>query len=449
MVTGDLQVTTPTSLTNTGCGALSQRWGSRGVRHPFSITPWHPEAMSDLGRKPAERIVGMRSGRLAGKTIVLAVTGSISAVRAVELARELIRHGARVVPVMSKDAQKILHPYALEFACGMKPITEITGGVEHVALLGRHDAKADLFLVAPCTGNTLAKMALGIDDSPVTTFAATGLTTTPTIVALAMHETMYESPMLQQHVETLRAMGVTFVEPRMEEGKAKLAEPLDIVERVLRALGPRTLAGRKVLVVNGATQEPIDAMRVLSNRSTGRTGVALAREAWRLGAEVEHWFAHGEADLPDVPTRRFSTLDDLLAMLPDARGFDAVLVPAALSDFTAQPAKGKIPSDAPPTLRLARAPKALPALRKAFEGALVSFKAEAGVAEAELVERARASGKANGCAFVVANLLEDVRAGRTRSLIVDAQRAAPVEGDADALAAAVLSRLAEELARGR
>ncbi len=401
--------------------------------------------MSDLGRKPAERIAGARSQRLAGKTVVLAVTGSISAVRTVELARELIRHGARVVPVMSKDAQKIIHPYALEFACGVRPVTEITGGVEHVALLGRHDAKADLFLVAPCTGNTLAKMALGIDDSPVTTFAATGLTTTPTLVALAMHETMYESPMLQQHVETLRGLGVSFVEPKMEEGKAKLAEPLDIVEHVLRLLGPRTLAGRRVLVVNGATQEPLDAMRVLSNRSTGRTGAALAREAWRLGADVEHWFAHGEAELPAVPTRRFSTVEDLIAMAPEARGFDAVLVPAALSDFAAEPAQGKLPSGAPPTLHLKSAPKALPALRKAFEGVLVSFKAESEIAEAQLVERARASGKANGCALVVANLLEDVRAGRTRTLLVDGRGATPVEGDAEALAQAVLARLAEEL----
>lgn len=403
-----------------------------------------------MGRQPAERIVGARSQRLAGRTIVLGVTGSISAVRTVELARELIRHGARVVPVMSKDAQKILHPYALEFATGVKPITEITGRVEHVSLLGRSDAKADLFLVAPCTGNTLAKMALGIDDSPVTTFAATGLTTTPTLVALAMHDSMYESPMLQRHVDALRGMGVVFVEPRLEESKVKLAEPLDIVEHVLRMLGPRTLAGRKVLVVNGATQEPLDAMRVLSNRSTGRTGVALAREAWRLGADVEHWFAHGETDLPRlVTTRRFSSVADLLAMAPEARGFDAVLVPAALSDYTFPAAQGKMPSGAPPTLKLESAPKALPALRKAFEGTLVSFKAEAGVAEAELVERARASGKQNGCAFVVANLLEDVHAGRSRTLLVDAQRATPVAGDADALAQAVLGRIAEELARGR
>jgi phosphopantothenoylcysteine decarboxylase/phosphopantothenate--cysteine ligase len=288
-------------------------------------------------------------------------------------------------------------------------------------------------------------MALGIDDSPVTTFAATGLTTTPTLVALAMHESMYETPMLQQHAETLRGLGVQFVEPKMEEGKAKLAEPLDIVEHVLRALGPRTLTGRRVLVVNGATQEPLDAMRVLSNRSTGRTGAALAREAWRLGADVEHWFAHGETELPRVPTRRFSSVGDLLAMAKDARGFDAVLVPAALSDFAAEAAPGKIPSAAPPTLRLRAAPKALPALRTAFDGALVSFKAEAGVSEAQLVERARSSGKANGCAFVVANLLEDVHAGRSRTLIVDAQRAEPIEGDAEALARAILARLAEEL----
>ncbi|HVM45736.1 MAG TPA: bifunctional phosphopantothenoylcysteine decarboxylase/phosphopantothenate--cysteine ligase CoaBC, partial [Candidatus Thermoplasmatota archaeon] len=283
---------------------------------------------------PAERLRGASSRLLGGRTIVLGVTGSIAAVRTVELARELIRHGARVVPVMTRDAQKILHPYALEFATGVRPITEITGQVEHVTLMGRGEGKADLLLVAPATGNTISKMALGIDDSTVTTFFATAAAANPVMLAPAMHDTMYDNPTLVANIEKLRAMGVDVLSSLIEESKAKMLEPEAIVEHVLRRLGPRSLAGRRVLVVNGATREPIDEMRVLSNRSSGRMGAALAREAFRLGADVEHWYAHGDlTELPRVPTRRFSSVDELLAMAPEAARFDAVLVPAALSDF--------------------------------------------------------------------------------------------------------------------
>ena len=396
---------------------------------------------------PSERIRGAASRLLDGKTIVLGVTGSIAAVRTVDLARELIRHGARVLPVMTREAARIVHPNALEFATGVKPVTELTGAVEHVAALGKGQGGAALMLVAPCTGNTVSKIALGIDDSPVTTFVSTGLATTPILLAPAMHETMYDNPFLVENLERLRRAGVHFVEPAMEEGKAKLAEPGTIVEHVLRLAGPRTLAGKRVLVVNGATHEPIDAMRVVTNRSTGATGAALAREAFRLGADVELWHAHGDAPLPaHVPLRRFSSVRDLLAMAPDARGFDAVLVPAALSDYAPAPREGKVSSRAGDLdLKLHPAPKFIDALRESFDGALVPFKAESGVAGDALVEKARATLRRVGASFVVANDLADVSAVRHRALLVDAASATPVEGAKDALARAVLDRLAKEL----
>ena len=398
--------------------------------------------------RTAERLVGSTSTLLAGKTVVLCVTGSIGAVRTVELCRELLRHGARVVPVMSRDAQKILHPYALEFASGVKPVTEITGAVEHVGLLGRGPGKADLLLVAPCTGNTLSKMALGIDDSVVTTFASTGLTTTPTLVCPAMHDSMYDNPFLVENVERLTRAGVHFLDPKLEEGKAKLAEPEDIAEHVLRLLGPGTLRGRRVLVVNGATQEPIDAMRVVSNRSTGRTGAVLAREAFRLGADVEHWFGHGETELPRVPTRRFSTVADLMALAPEAKGFDAVLVPAALGDFGPAPVMGKIPSDGEGLdLHLRPLPKVIHELRKRHAGLLVTFKAESAVTDEALVAKARRSMSKSGSDLVVANRLEDVEPDAHRALLVDAHHVHPAQGTKRDLAHAVLSRVAEALRR--
>ena len=410
------------------------------------------EFISDGGwgamHRTAQRLVGATSSLLAGKTVVLGVTGSIAAVRTVELCRELLRHGARVVPVMTRDAQKIIHPYALEFASGVKPITEITGAVEHVGLLGRGPGKADLFLVAPCTGNTLSKMALGVDDSTVTTFFSTGLTTTPTLVCPAMHDSMYDNPFLMENLERLRRAGVHVLDPKLEEGKAKLAEPEDIVEHVLRLLGPGTLRGRRVLVVNGATQEPIDAMRVVGNKSTGRTGAALVREAFRLGAEVEHWFGHGETDLPKVPTRRFSTVADLMALAPEAKGFDAILVPAALGDFGPAPVMGKISSEGDGlTLHLRALPKVIHELRKRHAGLLVTFKAESAVTDEALVAKARRSMAKAGSDLVVANRLEDVGPEDHRALLVDAHDARPVAGPKDELARAVLSRVAEALSR--
>lgn len=396
---------------------------------------------------PADRLRGTASSLLAGRTIVLGVTGSIAAVRTVELARELVRHGARVVPVMTRDAQKIVHPYALEFATGVRTITQITGQVEHATLMGRGEGKADLLLVAPATGNTISKIALGIDDSPVTTFAATAVAANPVMIAPAMHDTMYGNPVLVANLAKLRTMGVEVLDVLAEESKAKMLEPEAIVEHVLRRLGPRTLAGKRILVVNGATQEPIDAMRVVSNRSSGRMGAALAREAWRLGADVEHWYGHGDLrELPRTPTRRFSSLTDLLALAPHAKGFHAVLLPAAISDFAPDPAKGKLPSEAAvPTLELRSLPKFVVELRKHTEAALVPFKAEAGVDDAQLVEKARRSQAKSGARFVVANLLDHVGRDQTRALLVDASRAVPLEGSKDEVARGILARLAEEL----
>ena len=396
---------------------------------------------------PADRLRGAASQLLSGRTIVLGVTGSIAAVRTVELARELIRHGARVVPVMTKDAQKILHPYALEFATGVRPVTEITGQVEHVTYMGRGEGKADLLLIAPATGNTISKMALGIDDSPVTTFFATAAAANPVMVAPAMHDTMYDNPVLVRHLEALRGMGVDVLQSVIEESKAKMMEPEAIVEHVLRRLGPRSLAGKRVLVVNGATAEPIDDMRTLSNRSTGRMGAALAREAWRLGADVEHWLGHNDLrELPRVPTRRFSSLADLDALLPETKAFDAILVPAALSDFAPDAARGKLPSEgAAPTLRLHALPKFVRELRKHSEATLVSFKAESGVDDRALAEKARRSLERNGATFVVANLIENVGRDDARVLLVDAKDVTPLAGTKDEVARGILARLAREL----
>ncbi len=392
---------------------------------------------------PADAIRGTTSRLLSGRRIVLGVSGSIAAVKSIELARELIRHGADVIPVMTASAARIIHPNAIEFATGRAPVTSLTGDVEHVRELGRGSDKADLFLVAPCTGNTLAKIALGIDDSPVTTFASVGLATTPTLIAPAMHDTMFENTALQARIRELKAAGVHVMDPLFEEGKAKLADVDTIVEHVLRILGDNSLAGKRVLVVNGSTIEPLDEMRVMTNKSTGRTGAAIAREAWRMGADVEHWFGHGHVDaLPAVRTRRFVTVADLVAMAPETAAFDAVLLPAAISDFGPAPVDGKLSSDAALTIHLAPLPKVVKAIRAHFDGVLVPFKAESGVEEKALVDRARGSVTANRAAFVVANDLRAVDVNATSVLMVDDRDVARLRGTKEEVARGILARVA-------
>ena len=186
---------------------------------------------------PVNDIKSVKSEDLAKKKIVLAITGSIAAVETVKLARELIRHGADVIPVISKAGCKIIHPDSIWFATGNQPITQLTGAVEHVSCCGDVKGRADLLLVCPATANTISKMALGIDDTPVTTFATTAIGTgIPVIVVPAMHGTMYRHPVIKKNIDVLKQMGVTIVDPRLEENKAKIADLDRVVIEVKRAL---------------------------------------------------------------------------------------------------------------------------------------------------------------------------------------------------------------------
>ncbi len=368
---------------------------------------------------PAKRIHAVKSEKLHGKTIVLTVTGSIAAVETVKLARELIRHGADVVPVLSKDAMEILHPNALQFATGKVPITKLDGSVPYIELVGM-DGTADLVLIAPATSNTIAKVAMGIDDTVVTTFAQNALGAgIPILIAPAMHETMYANPLITGHIKTLERLGVEFVSPRFEEDKAKLADLEEIVERVIRRIGTRELAKKRVVVITGSTSEPIDEVRIVTNRSSGETGVEIAKAAFEKGADVELWLGRHHAAIPGyIPAKTFETTDDLVS-LAETLWADVCVVPAAISDFAPVKAKGKIPSrKGGITLDLEPTPKVLPALRKGSRF-LVGFKAEAGVSAAELRSRAAALLREASLDLVVANDVRTVEKGRTSILILD------------------------------
>jgi phosphopantothenoylcysteine decarboxylase/phosphopantothenate--cysteine ligase len=399
-------------------------------------------------------IRGTLSNRLADHTIVLGVTGSIAAVECVHLARELARHGARVIAAMTEAATRIVHPDALWFATGEPPVVGLTGDVEHVRWMGEREDRADLLLIAPATANTIGKVALAIDDTPVTTFATTALGTgVPVVVAPAMHGTMWRHEGVLRNIERLREMGVEIVLPREEESKAKLADASTIVAHCVRALsGDGPLRDRDVLVVAGSTEEPIDRVRVITNRSSGATGVALAEEAFARGARVTMLLGRQEAAPPPyVEVRRFSSVESLMRASGDVPADTAVvLVPAAIGDYRqGTSVRGKLSSGKPELeLRLEPTPKVLPALRSAAPDAvLVSFKLEVGTDDEQLEAIARQRLVAGPMDLVVANDLERVSTDSHSAVIVPAEgNVRFFEGAKADLAAAVLDAVEALLA---
>ena len=373
-------------------------------------------AERDRGPHPTLRIKGTKSRSLTDKKIVLGVTGSIAAIRTVELARELVRHGADVYGVMSEAATEIIHPYTLHYATGHDVITKLMGNIEHVEFLGM-EGSADLFIVAPCTANTISKIATGVSDSTVTAFATTAFgSEIPIIVVPAMHETIYKSPVLIENLLKLKKLGVTVIGPRIEEGLAKIVSTEAIVLTIERALSQKKLLGRRILITGGATSEPIDPIRILTNRSSGRTGVELARAAYKQGAEVA--LVHSSArDLMGIKEILVETaremidacINELRAAKKHGKGYDALISSAAIADFTVESSDVKIPSGGELHLRLVPTQKLIEEVRNEFpELTIVGFKAETNVSEQELIRRAREKQQAYNLAMVVAN---DVGAG--------------------------------------
>ncbi|MDD4652786.1 MAG: bifunctional phosphopantothenoylcysteine decarboxylase/phosphopantothenate--cysteine ligase CoaBC [Methanothrix sp.] len=394
-------------------------------------------------------ITGSVSDTLSGKTIVIAVTGSIAAVRVVDLIRDLIRRGAEVHAVASSAALQILHPYALQYATGHAVITEITGQVEHVQFCGV-GGLADLLLVAPATANTIGKMACGIDDTPVTTFATTALGSgKPVAVVPAMHEAMYRHPAVLRNLETLRSMGVALIDPRLEEGKAKIADNLTVVREVERILGPADLTGKKIVITSGSNAEAVDPIRILTNRASGKTGIALALEARRRGASVTivHRF------IQDIPVRQVyaeSANEMLSAVLAELeKGCDALISAAAVADYTLNASADKIKSGQELVLRLKPTRKIIKTVREAYPDLkIVGFKAETGVTDEVLVLRAKGSMQAAGLDLVVANDVSQGGMGTddNRVLIIDREaRCRSAEGRKDLIARRIIDALVEVL----
>jgi len=387
---------------------------------------------------------------LEGVNVALGVTGSIAAVKTVELAHELRRHGATVRAVMSDSAGGIIHPWAVEFATDHDVITEITGRVEHVELCGR-DGWADVFLIAPATANTVGKIAAAVDDTPVTTTATTALGAgVPVVIAPAMHEPMYDHPGVLDAIARVEEWGVDFVDPRIEEGKAKIATEDAIITALARATTTQDLVGRRVVVTSGATSESVDPIRVLTNRASGTTGRAVARACHIRGADVT--LVHDGPDAHYAEVKQVESAAEMIAAVDAAcSDADALVSAAAIADYTVQKSPSKLRSGESRTLELQPTPKLVDTIRQGHPDlAIVGFKAETQGGDDKLVEQATALRDRVDLGFVVANDATVMGREETRALIVGpaAETAADCEtvvGRKSLLGARIASHLAATL----
>jgi len=384
-----------------------------------------------IPKHPSLDIVGSDGVELSGKKIVLCVTGSVAAYKAIELARLLMRHGASVTIVASDAATKLIQPAYFKWATGNPVITKLTGDLEHIRIADYN--KSDLIIVYPCTANTLGKLASGIDDTPIATVLTVGFGSgIPIVMCLAMHAAMYDNLAVKKNIAFLKKK-LDFVSPNMIEGKAKAAEAVDVLEYVLKKFGfSSVLHGKKVLITAGPTIEYIDPLRVITNQSTGRTGVLLAGEFVAAGAKVTMIYGPGREKPPSgVKLVSVKTAKEMMLAVKNEmkKKFDVVIMAAAPADYTpSSPSKSKIKSkNAKMTVKLVRVPKIIDSVKKLQKDVfLVGFKALARVSRKELENEARRKMKECKADLMVAN---DVGSTRYRNnpennevLIVDSKK---------------------------
>ncbi len=388
----------------------------------------------------------------SGRSIVLGVGGGIAAYKACELARLFVKGGGTVRVAMTQAAARFVAPLTFQALTGAPVLFDLLDPREastygHLTL----SRAADLMVVAPATADLIARLRAGMADDAVTTTAIAF--DGPFLLAPAMNVRMWQNPVVRGNVNELARRGWHVVGPDSGEladgevGEGRLAEPEDIAAAAARLLGPRDLAGRRVVVTAGPTREPLDPVRFLSNPSTGKMGYAVARVAARRGAEVV--LVSGPVELPDPPGARVVrvvTAEEMeRAVEAETEDLDLFVGAAAVSDFRpkAPSASKKKKSEEDEEVVLTRTPDILAGLGKRFGGKggapiLVGFAAET---EA-LLSNARKKLAAKRCDLVVANKVGRPGAGfasdRNRVTLVGPGERANIEGTKEQVADAIL-----------
>ncbi|HEX5976408.1 MAG TPA: bifunctional phosphopantothenoylcysteine decarboxylase/phosphopantothenate--cysteine ligase CoaBC [Nitrososphaeraceae archaeon] len=369
-------------------------------------------------------IAGIDGREIEGKKIVLCITGSVAAYRSIDLARQLIRHGAEVYPVMSEAVGlTLLTPEMMKWATGNNVVTKITGSLEHIALADYN--MSDLIVVYPCTANTIGKVANGINDTPVTSVLSVGLgSRIPIIIAPAMHEAMYGNRLIQENIQRVKDQGVDFLQPIITEGKAKVVSPEQMLQSVITKFTNSTgsfFFEKNILVTAGSTIEYIDPIRVITNLSSGKMGNIIAEEAIRMGANITLVYGHGTysaKSLPNLNILRVNTskeMYDVVMSELSSKRYDVAILSAAVADYTPErkaikkirTSRGKLLLPLLPTQKIINRVKHIS--KQTF---LVGFKAEYNVSDSNIIKGAYRKLKECKADLIVAN---DV--GRKNSVI--------------------------------
>ncbi|MEM4884590.1 MAG: bifunctional phosphopantothenoylcysteine decarboxylase/phosphopantothenate--cysteine ligase CoaBC [Saccharolobus sp.] len=356
---------------------------------------------------PSKKIIGTTSNELMRKKILLAVTGSVAIYKSLDFARNLMRLGADVKVLMSRDAAKLISPEMFKWATGNDVYTKLTGELEHVVLAEENDA----MIIAPCTANTIAKIAYGISDSAITTTALNFVgMKKPVVVVPSMHFQMYISPQITDALKKLKELGIEVISPEIVNDLAHYPELEYLTHRVSSyLLRGNDLKGYKILVTAGPTREYLDSVRFISNPSSGTMGISIANEAYFRGATVK--LVHGPLssrlkyyveDKIYVETTE-QMLNEVVKSIEE-KSYNVVILAGAPADF-----KFKVKFDSKidshseiPKVELERTPKISEYIRK-YDVFLVGFSAETVNSDEELIERAKIKLQRHKFDIIIAN----------------------------------------------
>jgi len=355
-----------------------------------------------------------------GRKVVLGITGSVAAYKAAELARLLVQRGYQVRAVMTESACEFITSNLMETITGAPVLTDVFDAGEdsqigHIQLADW----ADTFVVAPATANIIARLACGFAECPVSTVALA--TQANMLICPAMNVNMWNNPITLENIEKLKARGMEFVEPEEGalacgwEGSGRLADPWEIFHHIRRTLSPHDYQGKKILITTGPTREAIDPVRFISNRSSGKMGIALAREAYRRGAEVTMIHGHVESRVPQAVKRLEITsaaeMQEAVMQHVKNEKPDIVIMAAAVSDFKPKDVsevkmhKAELGN----SIKLVENPDILAALGAQRDGdkpILVGFAVETGEIEDLLVD-ARAKLEKKGADIIIGNFAHE------------------------------------------
>jgi len=363
-----------------------------------------------------------KTNHLEGKTIALCVTGGIAAIETPKLARELRRHGANVKAYMTEEAQKFIGAAALEWATENEVATKLTGKAEHICL-------EDLVLVAPATANTISKITNGISDNIVTTLIASAIgQKKPVYLAPAFHKSLGDNPLLVENISKLMKHDVKIIGPRDEEGKYKLARIDYIVAETARELSKDPLKGKKILITAGPTIGKIDAVRYVSNHSSGKLGMEIAKDLYFRGAEVKMIYGPGKTAIPNYISRTdvktaAEMMEETMKEIKE-NGYGIVIFAAAVLDFEPEGyVDEKTSSKNGMTVKLKPTPKIIKEAdtlgKRLFK---VGFKLEYAKSPEDLKSIGFESLLKNNCDLVVANDLTSIKQGIHKAYVITPEK---------------------------